>query len=108
MAITGELWTSLYTGDATRIRKWLYGSVLIRDWASDGSTALNTFTPFMTDGSIKTTLLSSSFAGGQFYELGTISEAGVEFTPKFATDDTKIWQSRRAPVIEHWRSEWKK
>lgn len=96
MAITGELWTSLYTGDATRIRKWLYGSVLIRDWKADGSTALNTFTPFAADGSIKSTLLSSSFPGGQFYELGAISEAGVEFTPKFATDETKIWQSRRA------------
>jgi hypothetical protein len=96
MPITGELWTSLYTGDATRIRKWLYGSVLIRDWAADGSTSFAGVTPFNTDGSIKNTLLSSSFPGGRFYELGAISEAGVEFTPKFATDDTKIWQDRRA------------
>lgn len=95
MAITGELWTSLYTGDATRIRKWLYGSVLMRDWAADGSTALSSFTPFETDGSIKSTLLDPSFPGGQFYELGAMSDAGVEMTPKFATDDTKIWQDRR-------------
>jgi len=96
MAITGELWTSLYTGDATRIRKWLYGSVLMRDWKADGSTALNTFTPFQTDGSITQTLLASSNPGGQFYEVGALSEAGVEFTPKYAVEETKIWQSRRA------------
>jgi hypothetical protein len=95
MAITGELWTSLYTGDATRIRKWLYGSVLVRDWNPDGSTELADFTPFETDGSIKSTLLNPSFPGGRFYELGALSEDGVEFTPKFATDETKIWQSRR-------------
>lgn len=92
---TGELWTSLYTGDSTRIRKWLYGSVLIRDWASDGSTSMSGFTPFDPDNNIKATLLSDSFPGGRFYELGALSEDGVEMTPKFATDETKIWQSRR-------------
>ena len=98
--MAGQLWTSLYTAegnggqgeDATRIRKWLYGSVLIRDWKYDGTTALNGFTPFDTDYNLKTTLLSSSNPGGQWYEVGSLSEDGVEFNPKFATDETKIWQ----------------
>lgn len=95
--MTSELWTGLYQGSADNIRKWLYGSVLIRDWAADGSTALDTFTPFdPTTGDLITTLLSPAFAGGQFHELGAITEAGVEFTPKFTTDETKIWQSRRS------------
>ncbi|AAN01633.1 major tail protein [Mycobacterium phage Quink] len=92
-----ELWTGLYQGNADRIRKWLYGSVLIRDWKPDGSTSLADFTPFdPTDGNLKDTLLSEDFPGGRFYEIGAITEDGVEFNPKFSTDDTKIWQSRRA------------
>jgi hypothetical protein len=94
--MAGQIWTSLWTGDSNRLRKWLYGSVLVRDWNSDGSTSLASFTPFDTDGNLKTTLLSSSFAGGQWYELGSLTESGVEFNPKFATEQTKIWQSRRA------------
>jgi hypothetical protein len=93
---TGQLWTSLWTGDATRLRKWLYGSVLIRDWSPDGTTSLASFTPFETDGNLKTSLLSSSNAGGQWYELGSLTENGVEFNPKFSVEQTKIWQSRRA------------
>jgi len=100
----GQLWSSLYATDniggqgdeSTRIRKWLYGSVLVRDWVSDGSTSLNGFTPFDTDNNIKTTLTSASNPGGRWYEVGALSEDGVEFNPKFATDETKIWQSRRS------------
>lgn len=102
--MAGQLWTSLYTADgiggqgedATRIRKWLYGSVLIRDWVADGTTNLSSFTPFDTDHNIKTTLLSPSNPGGRWFEVGSLSEDGVEFSPKFSTEDTKIWQSRRA------------
>lgn len=95
--MSAELWTGLYQGSADRIRKWLYGSVLIRDWKADGSTDLSDFTPFDdTSGNLKDTLLSDSFPGGRFYEVGAITEDGVEFSPKFSTDDTKIWQSRQA------------
>jgi hypothetical protein len=94
--MSGQLWTSLYTGNSTRLRKWLYGSVLIRDWQPDGSTSLASFTPFDADGNIKTSLLASSNPGGQFYELGALTENGVEFNPKFTTEQTKIWQSRRS------------
>lgn len=92
----GELWTSLYTGDATQLRKWLYGSVLIRDWKADGSTSLANFTPFESDGNLKSAMLSSAWSGGQWYELGALTENGVEFNPKFSVEQTKIWQSRRS------------
>lgn len=94
--MSGQLWTSLWTGDATRLRKWLYGSVLIRDWKADGSTDLSEFSPFDSDGNLVTTLLSPSNPGGQWYELGALTDAGVEFNPKFTTEQTKIWQSRRS------------
>jgi hypothetical protein len=89
-----ELWTALNQDNATNVRKWLYGSVLIRDWKGDGSTALNGFTPFDTDGNFLTTLLSPSFPGGRFYDCGYLSDAGVTLTPKYTTDDTKVWQTR--------------
>jgi hypothetical protein len=101
----GQLWSSLYAADgiagqgdeATRIRKWLYGSLLVRDWNADGSTSLNGFTPFdPADNNIKSTLLSASNPGGRWFEVGSLSEDGVEFSPKFSTDETKIWQSRRS------------
>lgn len=96
MTTQGELWTGLHEGDADNIRKWLYGSVLIRDWRADGSTSLEDFTVFADDGNLRTDLLSDSLPGGRFYEIGSITEDGVMFTPKFATEDTKIWQSRRS------------
>lgn len=91
-----ELWDGLNQIDSDNIRKWLYGSVLIRDWKADGSTDLSDFTPFDADGNLKDTLLDDSFPGGRFYEVGAITEDGVSFTPKFTTEDTKIWQSRRS------------
>lgn len=93
---TGELWPSLYKGDADNIRKWLYGSVLIRDWKADGSTALDDFTPFADDGNIRDDLFSDTLPGGRFYEVGALTEDGVSFTPKFTVEQTKIWQSRQS------------
>lgn len=92
--MSSELWTGLNHSNADNIRKWLYGSVLIRDWRADGSTDMSAFTPFDVDGNILDTLLGASFPGGRFYEVGAITENGVEFNPKFTTEDTKIWQSR--------------
>ena len=91
---TGELWTSLQQDNANNIRKWLYGSVLVRDWNPDGSTSLSSLAPFATDGNLITTLLTEGFPGGQFYDVGAIDEAGVDFTPKYKSVDTMIWQSR--------------
>jgi hypothetical protein len=96
MPTTGEVWPSLYTGNSDHIRKWLYGSVLIRDWKADGSTSLADFNPFADDGQLRTDFFEDSFPGGRWYEVGAITEDGVEFNPKFSTDETKIWQSRQS------------
>lgn len=93
---TGEVWPSLYTGNSDHIRKWLYGSVFVRDWKADGSTSLENFTPFADDGQLRTDLFDEDFPGGRWYEVGAITEDGVEFTPKFSVDETKIWQSRQS------------
>lgn len=93
---TGEVWPSLYTGNSDHIRKWLYGSVLVRDWKADGTTALDTFTPFADDGQLRTDFFDPAFPGGRWYEVGAITEDGVEFNPKFSVDETKIWQSRQS------------
>jgi len=94
MAITGELWTSLQQMNPNNLRKWLYGSVLVRDWDPLGTTSLTNFTPFNADGSLSTTLFSSSNPGGPWYDVGAIDVNGVDFSPRYKTVDTEIWQQR--------------
>ncbi len=72
MTITGELWTALEQMNANNIRKWLYGTVLIRDWDPAGTTTLAGFTPFETDGSLKTTLFDDTNPGGRWFDVGAI------------------------------------
>ena len=91
---TGELWTSLEQINANNIRKWLYGTVLIRDWDPAGTTSLAGFTPFNADGSLKSTLFDPSNPGGRWYDVGAIEASGVMFQPLYKTVDTDIWQSR--------------
>lgn len=94
---TGVLWPSLYQGDGTRIRKWLYGSVLVRDWDPAGSTSMQNIVVFTDDGNLNPALLQPVSASGYgFYDVGSITENGVEFNPKFTVDETKIWQSRKS------------
>lgn len=98
--MANQLWPSLYTGDGTQIRKWLYGSVLMRDWYPAGSavnTSLANFNPFdpVTQNLIANLTTPIAQGGYGFYEIGAIEESGVSFNPKFSTDQTKIWQSRR-------------
>lgn len=94
MTITGELWTSLEQMNANNIRKWLYGTVLIRDWDPAGTTSLAGFTPFNPDGSLSSTLFSANNPGGPWYDAGAIDASGVTFQPLYKTTDTEIWQSR--------------
>ena len=91
---TGELWTGFEQIDSKNIRKWLYGTVLVRDWDPAGTTSLADFTAFETDGSLKTTLTDPSNPGGQWFDVGAIDANGVDFTPRYKTSDTDIWQSR--------------
>jgi hypothetical protein len=92
---TGELWTSLQEIDSDNIRKWLFGSVLVRDWDPAGTTSLEGFSPFETDGSLSSTLFAQNNPGGQWFDVGGIDANGVDFTPRFKTVDTDIWQSRQ-------------
>lgn len=94
MTITGELWTSLEQINSNNIRKWLYGTVLIRDWDPAGTTSLAGFTPFDADGSLSNTLFSPSNPGGPWFDVGAIEASGVTFQPLYKTVDTDIWQSR--------------
>jgi hypothetical protein len=93
---TGVLWPSFFTGDGTRIRKWLYGSVLARDWDPAGSTEMSDIVVFTTDGNLNPALLTPTGSGGYgFFDVGNITENGVEFNPQFSVDETYVWQSRR-------------
>lgn len=108
MTTTGVLWPSLSPEDGSRIRKWLYGNVFARDWDAAGSTAMTTATNsllatdgtgvFASNGNLNPNLLLSSTTPGQygFVDIGNITDAGVEFNPEFTTDETYVWQSRKA------------
>ena len=97
MALTGVLWPSLYQGDGTRIRKWLYGSVLIRDWDANGTTNMANIQIFSSNGNLNPALVQPVANGGYgFYDIGSITENGVEFTPQFSVDETYVWQSRKS------------
>jgi hypothetical protein len=94
MTIDGELWTSLEQINANNIRKWLYGTVLVRDWDPAGTTTLENFSPFEADGSLSQTLFSADNPGGPWFDVGAVDVNGVDFTPRYKTVDTDIWQSR--------------
>jgi hypothetical protein len=97
MTQQGVLWPALYQGEGSRIRKWLYGSVLIRDWDAAGSTNMNDIVVFLANGNLNPALLQPVSQGGYgFYDVGSITENGVEFGPKFTVDQVKIWQSRKS------------
>lgn len=94
--MAGVLWPSFFTGDGTRIRKWLYGSVLVRDWDPAGSTQMSDIQVFASDGNLNPALLTPVGSGGYgFFDVGNITENGVEFNPQFSVDETYVWQSRK-------------
>ncbi len=89
-----QLWDAMFSGtaDPTRIKKALFGSVLVRDW-NGAATSLQSYSPFdPTTGNLSPTLLTTD----GWYDVGYLTEAGVSFTPKFTTTDTLVWQSRQA------------
>ena len=88
----GALWNSFFQGNRANIRKGLYGSVLIRDYAQ-ATTSLTGFSPFnSTDGNFVTTLLSGS---NPWTDIGYLDESGPKFAPKLTTELTKVMQTRR-------------
>lgn len=86
------LWENLFTGDANRIKKALYGSFLVRDYAY-AATSLTSYTPFdPVTGHLSSTLLTTD----GWFDIGDIDENGVQFSPKYTTADVMIWQDRMA------------
>jgi hypothetical protein len=98
--MTSQLWTALEQENANNIRKWLYGTVLVRDWDPAGSTTLSGVTPFVSGGNLVTTLMDADNPGGPWYDLGYLDDNGVDFTPKYTTDETDVWQVRIPPRID--------
>src|ERR1700757_4466909 len=88
----GALWNTLFQGNRSNIRKGLYGSALIRDYAQ-ANTSLTGFSPFnSSDGNLITSLFTGSYP---WTDLGYLSEDGPKFAPKLTTELTKGMQSRR-------------
>ena len=104
---TGVEWAAAY-GDAWNplgIRKGLITNILIRDYAGSetnlsasavGLNANNLFTVYATDGLYRSDLLSNTFPGGQWYDVGALKDDGIKLTPDVSVEGVKIAQARRA------------
>jgi hypothetical protein len=88
-------WESVFQGNSPRILKALYGSFLIRDW-SNALTSLAEFSPFADDGNLDGTLIGLTSGQQGWFDPGYLDENGAQFTPKYTTVDTMVWQSRMA------------
>jgi hypothetical protein len=89
-----QLWDAMFStvADPTRIRKALFGSVLVRDWNGQATSCAN-YSPFdPVTGNLSATLLTTD----GWNDVGLLSEAGVSLTPKYTTADVLVWQSRQA------------
>lgn len=84
-------WNQVWTGNNLRITRGMYGVVLVRDYVGQ-STALTSYSPFdAASGNLSTSVNNSD--GWQ--DVGIIDENGVQFDPKYTTEDIKAWQSRQ-------------
>lgn len=82
-------WSSLFGGDASQIRKALYGSVLVKEYSSSNNFA--SYSPFdPATGNLSSTLLTTD--GWQ--DCGYLDDNGVIFTPTYSTTALPGWQSR--------------
>ncbi|MFM9261872.1 fibronectin type III domain-containing protein [Rhodococcus sp. 5A-K4] len=88
---TTQTWDSMFGGNPQNIFKGLYGSFLVKDY--DPNFSLANYTPFDSlTGQLKSTILTTD----GWIDTGYLDENGVEFSPNFATADTKAWQSRQS------------
>lgn len=101
---TGLDWELVYGYNPLGIRKGIITNILMRDYhgsltnLADPAVGLNAdgvFTPFALDGKYRTDLLSVSFPGGQFFDLGALKETGTKISSNTTVDKTMIAQSRR-------------
>lgn len=84
-----QTWSTVFPGNASFVRKALYGSVFVLDWT--GTTNWSTYSPFdAASGELVTTLLTTD----GWNDLGYLDDSGVEFTPNYTVADTVAWQTR--------------
>lgn len=104
---TGVEWAAAYgdTWNALNIRKGLITNILIRDYdgsntslvaSAAGVNSAGYFTPFAQDGLYRNDLLSTSFAGGRWYDVGALKDDGVKLTPDVSVSEVKVAQARRS------------
>lgn len=102
---TGSAWTDVYGFNPLGIRKGIIVSILVRDYKGSATNlrataaGLNTkglFSPYAVDGLYRDDLLDSNFAGGQFYDVGALSEDGIRITPDLSVEGVRVAQARRA------------
>lgn len=95
-------WESALAGNSksTNVRKYVFGSTLVRDYGVDLSTYL-TGSPFGSGGDIALTASSSvaGASGAVFLDLGYTSGDGATFANSMDGSDTTAWQTR--DVIRH-------
>jgi len=84
-----QTWSTVFPGNASFVRKALYGSVFVQDWT--GTVNWSTYSPFdSASGELVTTLLTTD----GWSDLGYLDDSGVEFTPNYTVADTVAWQTR--------------
>lgn len=82
-------WSSLFGGDASQIRKALYGSVLVQEYNPSNNYA--SYSPFdPATGGLSSTLLTTD----GWLDCGFTDDNGIIFTPTFSTTPVDGWQSR--------------
>lgn len=102
---TGSAWTEVYGFNPLGIRKGIIVNILIRDYKGadtslrDAATGLNTkglFSPYAVDGLYRDDLTDPAFPGGQWYDVGALSEDGIKITPDLSVEGVRVAQARRA------------
>lgn len=102
---TGVEWIAAYGFNPLGIRKGIITNVLIRDYhhvltnlrdPAMGLNAKGLFTPYAEDGFYRDDLLDPEFPGGQFYDVGALSDDGVSITPDVSVEGVKVAQARRS------------
>lgn len=89
---------SLLQNDASpNVRKFLYGSLVVRDYVASAASGLmtSTYSPFASaDGSFSSA--SPGVVGSGWFDVGFIDTNGAAINRAVAGDDVMGWQSRSA------------
>lgn len=102
---TGSAWTDVYGFNPLGIRKGIIVNILIRDYKGSATNLRDTavglngkglFTPYAVDGLYRSDLTSTTFPGGQWYDVGALSEDGIRISPDISVEEVRVAQARRS------------